>query len=211
MDDRRIAGAVKEEKAFRDVERDGEPAFPDHHLRAAAVEQRVLEAAVRHQLIDEQEPVPAPVAAVADERHHSIAAVDLWRQRELVVELSVSLEGASVHELDGEGMAVRWDGGAVDGAEAALAELVGGGEGGGGAAESGVREAAGLVEVGGGRPATGELSEQKDEEEDYDSENGRSGRDGENEGRQRVAAVVEERLGRFWLARWHGGKKIQGN
>jgi hypothetical protein len=68
---------------------------------------------------------------------------------ELIVELTLTLEGArGVHDLESQALA-GGEGCLVDGAESTVAEEGGGGERGGGALEEGVGEAA-LVVVEGG-------------------------------------------------------------
>lgn len=74
------------------------------------------------------------------------------------MELALALERTGVHEFDGDVLIVG-EGTAVDGAEAALAEAVGGGEGGGGGAEVGVGEAVWGLGIGRDSAFAGELAE----------------------------------------------------
>lgn len=74
-----------------------------------------------------------------------MAGIEHGGEEELVLELALALEGAGVHELDGDLLVGLGEGAEEDGAEAALAEAAGGGEGVGGAAEDGVGEAVGRL------------------------------------------------------------------
>lgn len=144
VDDRWIARHVEEEEATCNIDRDGKSARPGHELGAAAVEQRILEATIGHELID-KESGTTPVGGEAEKGDDAIAAVDLRGQRKLVVELAIALERARVHDLDSQRQAGAGKLGTVDGAESSLAELAGRREGAGGAAQSRVGEAARLV------------------------------------------------------------------
>lgn len=166
-----------------DVKRDSESDAPEHELGALAVEESVLEAAVGHQLVNEEESTGATGGAEAKEGDDAIGGVDKWGEGELVVEFALALERAGIHELNG-GRERGWrEGGAKDGAEAALAELLGRREGGCGAAEGGVGEGLGLVVEEGRRngPGAGELAVEKEGEEEEEKDGGEGGSDGQEE------------------------------
>lgn len=85
----------------------------------------------------------AVVGGEAEDGYHEVCArgFELREDGQLVVELSLALErSVGIHELDGDVLA-GFESSLEDRAEAALADPVGGGEGGGGEAEGGVGEA----------------------------------------------------------------------
>lgn len=139
-----------------------------------------------------------------------VRGLELGGEEDLVMELALSLEGARVHDLDGDGDG--WN--AVQGAreyraEASLAEAVG--EGVGGAAEDGVGETVGegsgvRWDSGGGALATDDLPV-KDDQNREDGERGDEGicRGGIGWGRWCWG------LGRRDLAAWHGGDDFFGD
>lgn len=116
------------------------------------------------------------------------------------MELAVALERRGVEELDGERLGEVC---AVDRAEATLAELITGGEGGGGAAQGRVGEAAWLGLIGRCRSAAREAAIEDGEENDKEEKSCGCGGDGEEEGRQVVVRVVVGQGRGFWFARWH--------
>lgn len=159
--------------------------------------------------------MPLPVGGEPDERDY-VVGVDLGTEGELVVELALALERAGgVHDLDGDVSRRASQGGAVDGAEAALAEEEGGGEIGGGLAEGGVGEAVGREGGGGGGSRDGafllaEGGEAGGEEEEE--------REGEGEVREETGGLVGWL--RWWLwrrrrwgerARGHGGRRCDAS
>lgn len=109
---------------FGYVDDDGKPLLPIQQLRALAVQERVLEIPIVHQLVDEQEPPVIPVRAKADGRDY-VLRVKPGGKEELVVKLALALKRGRVHELDGDGLSSRRQSAGVDGAEAALAEAGG--------------------------------------------------------------------------------------
>jgi hypothetical protein len=108
-----------------DIESDGEAPLPVQELGGSfAAEQRVLEISVVHEFVDEKHTAPFAVGGEA-EHGDEVRGVELGGEEELVVELSLALEGAGVHGLDGNGHGR----GAVEGAgenraETALAEAL---------------------------------------------------------------------------------------
>lgn len=136
---------------FGDVNRDCVSLLPLHQLGTLPIQQRVLQAPVPHVLVHEQQPAAAAAATLttvvvvgeAEDGDHEVCArgFELGEDGELVVELSLALErSVGIHELDGDVLA-GFESSLEDRAEAALADPVGGGEGGGGEAEGGVGEA----------------------------------------------------------------------
>lgn len=100
-----------------------------------------------------------------------MVGVEHGGEEELILELALALEGAGVHELDGDLLASLGEGSVEDGAEAALAEAAGWGEGVGGAAEDGVGEAVWRLGFGvgdgfglGGRALASDLAEADNQE-----------------------------------------------
>lgn len=74
---------------------------------------------------------------------HNVRVMKSRGDRELIMKLALALKGTGgVHDFDGDGEAGGEDG-LVDGAEAAVAEAVGGGKRRRSAAEEGVGESAG--------------------------------------------------------------------
>lgn len=163
-------------EAFGDRNGDVEAFVPLHEFGAPSIEERVLEAAIRHELVDEEELAAAAVGGEAEEGEDE-RRVEVRGEREFVVELTFSLERTGrVHELERDGLAGR-EGCLVDRAEAAVAEFGGRGEGVGGAAEEGVGEAAVVVVVGivvliveGGGAVVGELTVEENCEGDEERE-----------------------------------------
>lgn len=121
--------------SFGYVENNREAGVPVCEFGALAVQKRVLEVTVLHELVDQEE---AASFGVRGEMRggDDVAREELGGEEELVVELALSLLGGRVHELDGDG--VPGEGAGEDGTEAAVAKARG--EGIGGAAEEGVGE-----------------------------------------------------------------------
>ena len=144
---------VQVSQTLCDIDRNVEPFLPLHELHALVVEQRVLQATVGHVLVDKHKLAAAAVGGEAMERE-DVRGGEGGGDGELVVELTLTLEGArGVHDLESQALAGR-EGCLVDGAESTVTEEGGGGERGGGAPEEGVGEAA-LVVVGGGGAVAG--------------------------------------------------------
>lgn len=120
-----VAG-VKILNPFGYVDDDGKPLLPIQQLRALAVQERVLEIPIIHQLIHKQKPPAISVGEKADGGDH-VLRVKPGGEEELVVKLALALERGRVHKLDGNGLSGRRQSAGVDGAEAALAKA--GGEG----------------------------------------------------------------------------------
>lgn len=114
---------------------------------------------------------------------------------ELVVELPLALQRSGVHDFNGDALVV--ESAVEDGAEAALAEAAGCGEGVGGAAEDGVGEAVRGLGVGGGGALLGELLAEAEGEEEEEREGGGGGGGGDCGGA--VAVVVGGRNQRLRL------------
>jgi len=104
-------------------------------VRGFGAQEGVVEVAVVHEVVDEEETPTFGVGGEADGGDERGGAKP-GREEELVVELALSLLGGRVHELDGNGIAGK--GAGEDRAEASVAEARG--EGVGGAAEEGVGE-----------------------------------------------------------------------
>jgi len=134
VDDRGVE-RVEVVDAFGDVEDNGEAVIPALQVRGFAAQEGVVEVAVVHEVVDEEETPAFGVGGEADGGHQR-GGPEPGREEELVVELALSLLGGGVHELDGDGVA--GEGAGEDGAEAAVAKARG--EGIGGAAEEGVGE-----------------------------------------------------------------------
>ncbi|PON69973.1 LOW QUALITY PROTEIN: hypothetical protein PanWU01x14_084370 [Parasponia andersonii] len=176
MDDGLIQ-AMEVLQPFSYIHRNRKPLLPLHQLRALPV-QSVLQIPITHELVNEQHPAPLPVRREPEDRNN-VAGVEHGGEEELVLELPLALERAGVHELDGDLLAGLGERAVEHGAEAALAEAAGCGEGVGGAAQDGVGEAVGGLGVGlGGGPLAGDLAEADDEEEEKGESGGGRGRDG---------------------------------
>ena len=131
---------------FRYVEDNREARVPVREFGALAVQKRVLEVAVVHELVDQEEAASFRVGAEV-RGGDDVAGEELRGEEEFVVELALTLVvvGGGVHELDCDGGA--GEGAGEDGAEASVAEARG--EGVGGTAEDGEGEA--VRRGGGGR------------------------------------------------------------
>lgn len=110
-----------------DVEDDVEAVLPGGEVGGSVAEEGVVEVAVGHELVDEEEAAAFGVGGEADGGDHQGGA-EAGGQEELVVELALALEGGGVHQLDGHGLPAQ--GAGEDGAEAALAQARGEGVGG---------------------------------------------------------------------------------
>jgi len=128
---------VEKVNSFGYVENNREAGVPVCEFGALAVQKRVLEVTVLHELVDQEE---AASFGVRGEMRggDDVAREELGGEEELVVELALALlGGGGVHELDSDGDSGESAG--EYGAEATMAEA--GGEGIGGAAEDGKGEA----------------------------------------------------------------------
>lgn len=144
------------------------------------------------------------VGRKAQNRNDVVVLFEQRSEVELVVELPLALQRSGVHDFNGDALVV--EGGVEDGAEAALAEEAGGGEGVGGAAEDGVGEAVRGPGVGGGGAFLGELLAEAEGEEEEEGEGGGGGGGGDYGGVVVVGVVGgrNQRLGFRDLTRRHG-------
>uniref|UniRef100_A0A8R7U832 Uncharacterized protein n=1 Tax=Triticum urartu TaxID=4572 RepID=A0A8R7U832_TRIUA len=149
MDHRRMHNEMEVMERGGHVAGDGEAARPlGHQLGAPLPQQRVLQRAVGHELVDEHHPAAAGVRGERvgegqeDGGRGGVAGADeMGGEGELVVELALALEGpGGVHDLDGHGLARPGQRAAEDGAESALPELAPGREAARGAPQLLVRQ-----------------------------------------------------------------------
>lgn len=156
---------VKVVNPFCNVNDDGEAVVPLKKLGAVAAEERVVEVAVVHEVVNEEETTAFRVGREAYGGDHVGRRTEPRSEEEFVVELAFPLEGGGVHELDSDGFGGWREGAGEDGAEAALAEA--GGEGAGGAAEDGVGELVrGVGGWGGAFSSSRAVAEAEENEED---------------------------------------------
>ena len=130
---------MKVENTLCYVQYNRETLIPLHEFMALAVQKSVLEVAVNHEVVDEEETAPFGVGREPHGGDDLGGAAEHGGEEELVVELALALLGGrgGVHELHGDGGSRRRrERAGEDGAEAAVAE--GGGKGVGGSAEEGV-------------------------------------------------------------------------
>lgn len=136
MNDRWVAG-VKVLNSSGYVDNDTEALLPIHELRALSPEQRVLKIPIGHQFVDQKESPASPVGGEAN-RNDNVFGPEFRSEEKLVVEFSLALRGGGVHEFDGDGFLRRRKQTGENRPEAAVADPVR--EGFGGGSEKGVRE-----------------------------------------------------------------------
>lgn len=166
------------------------------------MEQAILQASITHELVDQYHTASLLIGGESDGRD-DVIRIQFSSKREFVLVLALALERANVHDFDGEVFGRVFEGSAVHGAGAAVAEEAGGGEGGGGAAEGGVGEAVRGFGIRNDGALVGEFAEAKGQEE----EDGEGGGDAAGDGKEEGVVRRRRRRRQLWrkLARGHGG------